>query len=956
MREKLLLFCSFILLFLCRPTAAQPEWRALSTRQGLGSDCIMDAAQDRLGRIWLATAGGLSLYDGNGIQTFTRSRIPETGSIIANDLNKVWPDPQNPVIWIATQRDGLDAFDYRNGIFTHYRADGRPGCIVDNSVTSIAPSRAGGIWLTSYMGGISHYNRPTDDFTLLNRRSLKGLVSDAMWCVLETGDSLLYTGHVRNGLSCIDLRTRRARNVPVISCFPDDSPAEDGVRALAQDTQGRIWAGTEKGLACLAPHGKRPVPVPGIRGLVCHLHPAHDTLWISTRDMGLWALSLADVRLSANEEELTFRRKDALRPVALPCFSAGETALVRCALPDRFGNLWVGTDRKGAQVRLHEPSMFRYEAGPSAVQALERDRQGRIWAGTQSDGIVVTTPEGGTQTLDITNSRLGSNSVTALRRTPDGDIWIGTEMQGLYRWNHRDGIIRRVNLTAGDGGKTIYVRSLACWNGRLAAGTYQGLFLIDPATGTSACYDATNSPLTEQYIASLLPDSRGDLWCGSALGGLAVLRPDMSLRWRISRREGLPDKGVTCMLEDSIGNVWAATEDGLAYIRPRQPGTRPAVGVLREQEGLPRPSIQALACTDGHRVWCATPDGLYTTGMDGDGRPLRAQRCYSAEAFRMNASLPLSDGRILWAGDGRLTVNPSAAEGTSPLPEHHVLISRSGEGGEYSATLCLPDIALTDKIRFRYRMDGGAWQEAGTERRLPLGRLAAGTHQMETIACFVGDGRTNAPAVATLIRVPLPWSAIAAWAGLLLLPVLSGGLLLIRRKKRLRKKAPPASFPDTPDTDTQHRPAETPAAGSLEKTAAPLAETDKLLTERTATPPEADRSLTTERTAPLTEADKLLTERAAEAVERLMQDPGLDKNRLAQELCMSPSTLYRRLKPATGMSPNEYIRHRRLLRARRLLQAGHTVSETAALVGMSVTYLGRCYKEEFGISPSEVRP
>ncbi len=727
MREKLLLFCSFILSSLFQPASAQPEWCALSARQGLGSDCIMDAAQDRLGRVWLATTGGLSLYDGNGIQTFTRSRTPEAGCIIANDLNKVWPDPQHPVIWIATQRDGLDAFDYRSGVFTHYQADGRPGSIVDNSVTSISPSRAGGIWLTSYMGGISHYNRLTDDFTLLNRRTLKGLVSDAMWCVLETGDSLLYTGHVRNGLSCIDLRTRRARNIPVISCFPNESPAEDGVRALVQDKRGRIWMGTEKGLACLSPQTKKPVPVPGVRGLVCHLHLAHDTLWISTRDMGLWALCLTDVRLPESGE-LTFRRDDALQPVTLPCFGAGETALVRCALPDRFGNLWVGTDRKGAQVRLHEPGMFRYEPEPTAVQALERDAQGRIWAGTQSDGIVVTTPEGSMMTLDVDNSGLGSNSVTALRRTPDGD------------------------------------------------------------------------------------------------------------------------------------------------------------------------SV-----------------------------PTQAQLCYPAETFRMNAALALPGGRILWAGDGRLTVRRSVGH-TVPLPEHHVFVSRSDADGKYSATLCLPDIALTDKIRFRYRMDGGAWQEAGTERRLPLGRLAAGTHRLETCAGFIGDPRTDAPAVETLVRVPLPWSAIATWAGLLL-PVLSGGLFLIRRKRRLRKKAPSDTRPDTSGTAALHTPTGTPAASRLTETAAPLAE-----------------------------ADRRLTERAAEAVERLMQDTGLDKNRLAQELCMSPSTLYRRLKSATGMSPNEYIRHRRLLRARRLLLTGHSVSETAALVGMSITYLGRCYKEEFGISPSEVHP
>lgn len=905
--------------FLCLiSVAAQPsEWEDFGTRRGLGSDCVMDLAQDEEGRVWMATTGGLALYDGNGLQMFTRSRHPEAGRIIANDLNKVWPDPEAPVIWIATQRDGLDAYNYRTGVFTHYQSDGRSGCIVDNSVTSISPSRAGGIWLTSYMGGISHYNRRTDDFTLINHHTLPALVSDAMWCLLETADSMLYAGHVRNGLSRIDLKNRSVRNIPVIVCFPDRSPAEDGVRSLVEDSKGRLWLGTEKGLAYLPPQGEAPVPVSGIRGLVCQLLIKRDTLWISTRDMGLWTLDLNRFPLSERSESVV-PGSDVLKEVALPCFGEGETALVRCVLPDKFGNLWVGTDRKGVQVRLHESPAFRYEAGTTTARVLERDAEGRIWTGTQSDGIRVTAPDGTVQTFTTANSHLGSNTVMALQRMPDGDMWIGTEMHGLYRWNHRDGTIRKVLLTDNDGGRTIYVWSLARWHDRLVAGTYQGLFLIDPDTEAFDCYTEKNSSLPDQYIYSLLSDTQGNLWCGSALNGLTVLRPDMRVRCRIGYADGLPDKAVTSLLEGSDGSVWAASEDGLARIRLSASSQRPSVEVLREEEGLAHPVIQALAETDSGRLWCSTPDGLYIIGIGSEGKDCRAQLCYpvsrtGTHLFQMNAVLPLSGRRVLWAGDGNLIMYTVPSGLRRNLPGYTVSVIGPASDDTYTATLCMPDIALTDKVEFRYRLDGGVWHEMGDARRIALGSLSGGAHWLETSVRFIGDSWPDGAPVCTIISVRRSGLRVVGWTAASLGLLLIGGFFARRARRRREvtaSAADPVSAVDPTDTSE---------------------------------------------TASLSSVDRQLLEKTEQVVDRLMPEPGFDKNRLAQELCMSPSTLYRRLKAATDMSPNEYIRHRRLLRARLLLQAGHSVSETAAGVGMSVTYLGRCYKETFGISPSEVR-
>ena len=65
--------------------------------------------------------------------------------------------------------------------------------------------------------------------------------------------------------------------------------------------------------------------------------------------------------------------------------------------------------------------------------------------------------------------------------------------------------------------------------------------------------------------------------------------------------------------------------------------------------------------------------------------------------------------------------------------------------------------------------------------------------------------------------------------------------------------------------------------------------------------------------------------------------------------------MYRKMKQELGKSPNEWIRIKRLERAHLLLAQGLNVSETADRVGLDPAYLARCYKEQYGVYPSEMK-
>lgn len=105
----------------------------------------------------------------------------------------------------------------------------------------------------------------------------------------------------------------------------------------------------------------------------------------------------------------------------------------------------------------------------------------------------------------------------------------------------------------------------------------------------------------------------------------------------------------------------------------------------------------------------------------------------------------------------------------------------------------------------------------------------------------------------------------------------------------------------------------------------------------------------------LNKIDNEFIERITKIIEENLMDEKIDVPTIAQELSMSYSSLYRKIKALTGMSTGEFIRKLRLRKAEQLLLSGkYNISEIAHQVGLnSVSYFRECFKEEYGMSPSE---
>lgn len=104
-------------------------------------------------------------------------------------------------------------------------------------------------------------------------------------------------------------------------------------------------------------------------------------------------------------------------------------------------------------------------------------------------------------------------------------------------------------------------------------------------------------------------------------------------------------------------------------------------------------------------------------------------------------------------------------------------------------------------------------------------------------------------------------------------------------------------------------------------------------------------------------AESPFLERFRSILQQNLHDADFNVERIGEEMGMSRVQLYRKVKQLTGMTPVELLRKSRLARGRQLLETTDcSISEIAYDTGFSApSYFTKCFKDEYGISPGEVR-
>ena len=162
-------------------------------------------------------------------------------------------------------------------------------------------------------------------------------------------------------------------------------------------------------------------------------------------------------------------------------------------------------------------------------------------------------------------------SMLSLMQDRKGFVWIGTHTNGLYRYNgYRS--VKYINVP-GDPHSLPHDRVAAIYEdqqGRIWAGTQNGLARFNPETNDFTLFAPVNGPKNSRIIKNIISDGKGGMWVGS-WGGLQHFDPNTGKFEVYAHDNANPDSLASNDLNglalDSKGGIWAATwPGGLDYL------------------------------------------------------------------------------------------------------------------------------------------------------------------------------------------------------------------------------------------------------------------------------------------------------------------------------------------------------------------------------------------------------
>lgn len=214
----------------------------------LGNDTVTALLEDREGRLWVGTHGsGLNRLDA---KTGTFERLQHGGAnSLGNDYVWAIAEDESGALWIGTD-DGLDRFDVRTRQFTHFAHDpADESSLGQRNVRALIPESSGDLWIGT-LGGLDFLPHGSTKFTHYRMRDKDphSLSNNAIAALHEDAHHRLFVGTLGGGLDLFAPGTRTFTAFRVEDGLPSDS-----VFAITEDGRGRLWIGTNNGLARFNP-------------------------------------------------------------------------------------------------------------------------------------------------------------------------------------------------------------------------------------------------------------------------------------------------------------------------------------------------------------------------------------------------------------------------------------------------------------------------------------------------------------------------------------------------------------------------------------------------------------------------------------------------------------------------------------------------------------------------------
>jgi signal transduction histidine kinase/ligand-binding sensor domain-containing protein len=424
-----------------------------------------------------------------------------------------------------------------------------------------------------------------------------GLPSDHVRAIAQDSDGIMWFG-TDSGLAKFD--GRRVQRVAA------QGPAATRVRSVKIAGDGVMWIGTDTGALRLINGELKPVPQTEGYSISSILAVSRDRILMTSLQGTVFDCSAASDGSFAIR---TFSRENhyllAIESSREASREAVRQPLELTSLVSNGDNIVVGTHSRGllgidlqrepasavSEVTMHPRPFF--------VDAIERDQRGRLWFGAQTkrdDGGLYLAED-----PEHPKRILAAGAITSLAFDNRGDLWAGSDSQGVYRC--RDGSV------------------------------------LEHFT-----FENTAGGLRSNHIYSIFVDREGVIWFGTDRG---ACRYDSGGPHVETLAAESPANFVRSLFASSDGRIWCGTSKGL-FVQQGSTGTWAPVAELRNQ------TVHAIVEEPKGRMLVGTASGFYLgpSGLHGGAR----NRSQSSASFVRESEKPSDSVRSICSFKGSIYV------------------------------------------------------------------------------------------------------------------------------------------------------------------------------------------------------------------------------------------------------------------------------------------------------------
>lgn len=750
----------------------------ITNKEGLPHQQVEALMQDDKGRIWIGTRNGLSFYDGYNIVSYFYE-ADNLKSLNHNFVKALYQDSKKR-IWIGTY-EGICMYQPATDNFKRYNlsnvkifsiletSSGKIICggtqlyIYDEKIdefvmhprqdsefiVSMAIDKKDRLYLSTNQS-IFYYDASFQNITQLNPAYFSDFItgSDGIIPLFIDSKQNLWISRNGKGVMSIQQKTGEAN-------IYDASKLSNGtVRTIAEDDNGKIWLGTEKGITILNPDGtseilrqdfvdKNKLNDNAIYSILCD---KEGNLWIGTYFGGI------NIRLKNNEQFYWIEAGYGPKNI--------RGKAVRKIVEPQNGILWIATEDGGLNIynsKTGNVSVFDRipNLGHNIHELFYDDKTKNMWIGTFRNGLFSYNLSSNKwiQYLPHVNNGLPSGAIFSIVKQRNENVWIGTS-QGLRYYQPKKNVFLKINHPILDVDFIYCI--LVDKVGNTWVGTRNsGLFRIDTKTGEVNGWTAKakNSQLKDNYITSLYQDTKNRIWIGTNNGGLHYIDP-VELKIKTPENGLSLSKSTICsIIEDELGRLWISTSQGLYQFNK----DRYAFVCYTVQNGLPinqfnfSSSIQA----QNGLLYFGSVNGLISfipKAIKENWKP-----------FHVHFNHLTIDNQIITADSPKSPL-------TASLDDMSRITFSYNQSRSFSIEYAAISLGNTSTINYQVRLVGvdSDWKNVGKERKFVGSNLPAGTYTLQIRANNSNDGWERSPVKEIELRIRPPFY-LSVWAFLVYL-------------------------------------------------------------------------------------------------------------------------------------------------------------------------------------------